>query len=469
MTHRPEGTLRQTVESKLANPTLQGVLRKALATVQTKSADVLSELTDVERLRETAASIRQESVYRLRENLQLFEKNCAAGGTKVLWAATAADATRQIVEIAQAVGALRVIMSKTMVGEEVELERSLKGAGKVVIQSDLGERVVQLAGEPPSHITAPCLHMSAAEVGRLLADKSGMDYTDDPQQICRFLARNLRSVFLQADMGITGANLLIAESGSVLIVENEGNVRMGYTLPPVHVVVTGIEKVVGTLAEASCLLALLPRLATGQRSPCYASLLPPAPLPGQKRYLVLVDNGRTALFNGGPFRELLRCIRCGACMNVCPVFEKVGGHAYLWTYPGSLGIALGPFMAPPAVAAQLPDLCSLCGECATVCPVKIPLDRLVVHARARAWAFKDVVQRRAERRRLRLAARALESPFFFRTSHWGHRMLARFLPATLAAREGELGWSGEREGPQPARQLFRSWWAAHARERRARR
>jgi len=456
--------LRQLVNRKLSDPSLQAALRKALDTVRRESAAALGELADLDAARDTAGAIRHEGVNLLRENLALFAQRLEAAGTTVLWAETAADARRLVSDIVLEHKALRVIMSKTMVGEEIELEQAVRGAGANVIQTDLGERVVQLAHEKPSHITAPCLHMSAADIGGLLHRTSGMEFTDDATEISRWLAGSLRPVFLDGQLGITGANFVVAETGAIVSVENEGNLRMGYTVPPVHVVVTGIEKVVREMDQVQVLLSLLARKATGQRVPCYVSLLAPAPLPGQKRYVVLVDNGRTDLFNAGPFRELLKCIRCGACMNVCPVYEMVGGHAYRWTYPGPIGIALAPVMAPPGVGKHLPDLCTLCGACTQTCPVKIPLDRLIVLARSRAIGLKSVRETRPQRRALQGLALATKGVFAYRLSHWGHQLAARWFPARLAKLEAKMGWHGDRKSPEPAQSLFRAWFKKRKRE-----
>ena len=450
------GRITEDIRVRLADERLQAALKKALGTVRAKSAESLAELEDPDAARETAGRIRQGNIQHLGSNLEQLEARLTAAGTEVLWAETAGDVRNHVISIARENLILRAILSKSMVAEEVDLEHGLRAAGVNVVQTDLGERIVQLAGERPSHITAPCLHMSAGQIGRVLQVKTGMAYSDDPEDLCRYLASSLRPVFGRGQLGISGANLAVSRSGQLVMVENEGNVRMGYTLPSVHVVVVGIERTVGTIEEAGMLLSLLPRMATGQRFTSYVTVLSPVPLPGQKRTVILVDNGRSRVFRAGPFRDLLRCIRCGACMNICPVYERVGGHAYQWTYPGPIGIALAPFMGPAESAPALPHLCTLCGACTEVCPVRIPLDRLIVLAR-------DLVGQEASRdaaSRQMSSALKIFSWFFrgrvrYRLSHWGHKRLTGMFPGRAARLNESMGWEGPRCPPLPSRRLFR--------------
>ncbi len=451
-------TLRERIAARLADTSLQEALAKALATVRTRSQGALAELADVDGTREGAGQLRHASVARMGRLLETLEQRLVDGGTTVLWARDAADVRRYVAEISSRYGTRRAILSKTMVGEELELEKCIHDAGMAVVQTDLGERVVQLAGQKPSHITAPCLHMPAAEVGKVLHEKGRLPYSDDPEQLSRSLARALRPQFEQAHIGFGGANLLVAETGTIVCLENEGNVRMGYTLPPVHVVVTGIEKVVESMADARRLLALLPRHATGQRATCYVSMLAPTPFPGQDRYVILVDNGRTELFNGGPFRDLLRCIRCGACMNICPVYERIGGHAYEWTYPGPIGIAMAPLVGPDGPATDGPQLCTLCGACTEICPVRIPLDRLILLGRAKARERRAAMELGLERSALRWFRRAMGDRASYRLADWGHRLGLSWFPGRVTRLERRLGLHDERAAPRPAKMLFRTWW-----------
>lgn len=452
------GSLRSTVRDKLADSRLQAALAKSLATVRAKSERMVRDFADLEEARTTAAALKRKHVSLLRENLLLFEERLKSAGTEVLWADRALDVRRIVADIGKEHGVRRVVLSKTMAGEEVELEHALKSAGMSVVQTDLGERVVQLAGEKPSHVTAPCLHMSAAQVGEVLHREGGLEYSDDPEKLSRTVARALRPRFFEAGMGITGANVAVADSGAIISVENEGNVRLGQTLPTVHIVICGIEKVVHTLTEARHLLALLPRMATGQAATSYVDVLAPVPLPGQRRYVILLDNGRTALFNSGPFRALLRCIKCGSCMNNCPVYERVGGHTYGWTYPGPVGIAMAGHMAPPEVAGETLSLCTLCGACTQACPVKIPLDKLIILGRHRALAFRPKGEVATERKAVRRFRAAFKGRVRYRLSHWGHKRAVAWFPRRLAALQSGLGWDGQRGSPVPAEMLFSTWF-----------
>lgn len=453
------------VAEKLRDERLQAALRKSLATVRERMAKARERFEDFAEARTCVATVRQGSVGRLRQNLEALEQSLQAGGTKVLWAADAQEARFRLAEIARAHKVLRCVASKTMVGEEVGAEKALRSAGVNVVQTDLGERIVQLAGQKPSHITAPCLHLDAQQCGSILERAAGMPRTADPEEMCRFVSRTLRDAFATSDMALSGANMAIAQTGELVIVENEGNGRSGYTLCPLHVVVTGIDKVVSSRREAAAVLGLLAPSATGQDVTVYTSFLAPEPLPGQTRYVILVDNGRSAVFASGPHRELLRCIRCGGCLNVCPVYERVSGHAYLWTYSGPIGAALAPFMPSGDAATAAPDLCTLCGACDDVCPAKIPLSRLIALGRSAANAARPVEERTHLARLARWFGRAMGSGGAYGLSHLGHRILAR-LRGRMARVESAVGWSGDRLAPRPARRLFRSMFRAGRRRGR---
>jgi L-lactate dehydrogenase complex protein LldF len=450
--------LRETVREKLADVGLQEALAKALATSSEKREAALSELHNVDALKESAAELRRHSVGRMWQLLESFESKLQEAGTTVLWARDPSDVRRYVAEIASAHKVSRTVLSKSMVGEEIGLEQAIKDAGSSVIQSDVGERIVQLAKQKPSHIILPCIHLRAADVGKILHDHGRMPYSEDPTELSRGLGKSLRPHFLGAHMGVSGANFLVADSGTIVCVENEGNIRMGYSVPPVHVVVTAVEKVLPTRDDARLLLSLLPRLATGQRATAYTSFLGPAPLPGQSRYVILVDNGRSELFGAGPFRELLHCIRCGACLSNCPVYRRVGGHAYNWVYPGPIGIAMAALIAPDEAVESL-SLCTLCGACSEVCPVRIPLDRLILLGRATVRGRLRASTVRKDRRALRWFKRAMSGRARYRLSDWGHRTGLAWFAGTVASLQKKLGWHGERNAPAPADRLFRTWWA----------
>jgi L-lactate dehydrogenase complex protein LldF len=305
----------------------------------------------------------------------------------VHWAESGADANRIVAEIAALHGVRTAVKSKSMVSEECALNPALEAAGVQVTETDLGEYILQLAQEPPSHIVAPVVHKSREEISDLFQEKHHTTRKAGIAELCREAREVLRPAFLGADMGISGANFLVAETGSVAIVTNEGNGRLVTTLPRVHVVITGIEKVVPTLEDLSTLLRLLPRSATGQAITNYVSLLtgtrgesdPEGP---EHMHVVLLDNGRSRLL-GDDLQPILRCIRCGACMNHCPVYQNVGGHAYGWVYPGPMGSVLTPVYQGLENALDLPHACTGCGACAAVCPVRIPLPDLLRRLRER--------------------------------------------------------------------------------------
>ena len=367
----------------------------------------------------------------LPRQLEQFEARLIANGVQVHWAETGAAAADVVCDIARRNGVKRVAKAKSMISEEIHLNAALERAGLDVVETDLGEYIVQLANDRPSHIVAPIIHMTRGDVGRVMHEKINTPLTDDPATLGGYAREKLREVFLTADMGITGANFGIVETGTICLVTNEGNGRMVTTLPRVHVALIGIEKLVPTLADLMGLLKLLPRSATGQKLTAYTSLINGPRRAGdecgpQEVHVVLIDNGRTQLYEG-ECAEILGCIRCGACMNVCPVYTSIGGHAYGDTYPGPVGAVVTPGLRGLDAWADLPHASSLCGACREVCPVRLDIPRMLLtlrHATTRQHApswlrhamrgFATVVQRPAlyrlanalARRVLRVRARA---------------------------------------------------------------
>jgi len=376
---------------RLADPALQSKLKGAKQLFVGGRARVVAEFDqvgqagDFETLRGVGADIRDTVLDDLDAWLEIFEARATAGGATVLWARDGREAQKLIVDIAKRHGVKKVIKSKSMLSEEAGLNEGLEAAGVQSVETDLGEYILQLAKEPPSHILAPAIHKNKEEVDELFARYHGRPVTPAGQIDIPALTREarvaLREHFLSADMGISGGNFLIAETGSVALVTNEGNGRMVTTLPKVHVAVVGIEKLIPSLEDLSALLRLLPRSATGQTISNYVSLLTgpraeAAEEGPEHMYFVLMDNGRSSLV-GSDFQEMLRCIRCGACMNHCPVYQSIGGHAYGWVYPGPMGSVLTPLYNGLEKAPDLPQAATLCGQCSVVCPVKIPLPELL--------------------------------------------------------------------------------------------
>jgi L-lactate dehydrogenase complex protein LldF len=451
---------------KLADARLQTNLTKLADKFVTARAAAITELDDFEGTRTAAAERRDRALADLDVWLERFERAATARGATVLYAQTQTEAAQLIVEIARRHGVKKVTKSKSMVSEEVGLNQALGAAGIEAVETDLGEYILQINdNEAPSHIIAPVIHKDKEEISDLFAKTHRTPRKTEITQLTREAREVLRGHFLSADMGVSGANFLIAETGSVAIVTNEGNEGMCTILPRVHVVLTGIEKVLPTLEDVATLMRLLPRSATGQPISNYFSLLTGTRADGEPdgpehMYYVLLDGGRTGLL-GGEFQDMLRCIRCGACMNHCPVYQKIGGHAYGWVYPGPMGSVLTPSYVGLENALDLPQAATLCGQCSVVCPVKIPLPDLLRKLREKqverglrpwyeragikAWAF--AARRPALYRPMtRIAARLL---------HWlgGEKGRIRSLP--LAG-----GWTDYRDFPAPSGKTFMELYRA---------
>jgi len=333
-----------------------------------------------------ARAARLNALSRLPELLEELEKNATAAGVTVHWAADAAEAREIITGIAKEENAKVIVKGKSMVTEEIALNPALEAAGAEVWETDLGEFIVQLAGEPPSHIIAPAVHKSRADVATLFAEKLNLHGQSIPE-LTLLARRALREKFLAADMGITGANMAVAETGSVILVENEGNIRMSTTCPRVHVALMSLEKVAATMQDAADILRVLPRSATGQKMSSYVSVLTGPRHEGEtdgaeRMHLVILDNGRSRIMADPVLREALACVRCGACLNVCPVYQTIGGHAYGWIYSGPIGSLLSSMLLPPEHTRDLPYGCTLCGACKRTCPLSIDHPKLLLALRA---------------------------------------------------------------------------------------
>ncbi|ACL74234.1 iron-sulfur cluster binding protein [Thioalkalivibrio sulfidiphilus HL-EbGr7] len=377
----------------LHDETLRTALGRAKDGFVLKRRLAFDALPEYEQLRDRAVAIKNHTLEHLDHYLERYEQAVIRQGGQVHWAENAEDAQRIVVEICSKAGATSVTKGKSMVGEEMGVNAALEAAGMEVVETDLGEYIIQLAGEPPSHIIAPAVHKTKGQISDLFHEhhaKYGLTkrLTEIPD-IVNEARQVLRQKYLDADVGITGANFLIAETGSNIIVTNEGNGDLTNTLPRVHIVTAGIEKVVPTLDDATTLLRLLARSATGQQITSYTTLSTGPRRAGDpdgpaEYHVVLVDNGRSAMLRD-EFREMLRCIRCGACMNHCPVYGAIGGHAYGWVYPGPMGSVLTPLTLGLREAKDLPNACTLNGRCAEVCPVRIPLPDLLRTLRHRQF------------------------------------------------------------------------------------
>jgi L-lactate dehydrogenase complex protein LldF len=379
------------VDNALHDTSLQTALERATNRFVTNRANALAIVDDFEALRSRGRAIRANALARLDEMLVRLAENVERRGGNVFWAEDGEAARGYIVELARQRGVKRVVKSKSMASEEIHLNQALEAAQLEVVETDLGEYIIQLAGETPSHIIAPCIHKTREQISALFQEHLGMPPTDDIPTMTRTARTALRQEFLRADMGISGVNFGVANEGAIVIVENEGNARLTTTAPRIHVAVMGIERVCENFDDLGVLLQLLARSATGQKLSVYTSVIggprradePDGP---DEFHLVLLDNRRSEIV-GGEYAEALMCIRCGACLNACPVYQSIGGHAYGGVYSGPIGAILTPLLQPelPEVH-KLPQASSLCGACQTACPVKIAIPDMLLRLRADAVA-----------------------------------------------------------------------------------
>jgi L-lactate dehydrogenase complex protein LldF len=383
----------------------------------------------------------------------------------VLYAKDAVEANRLVLEIAREHNVTSVVKAKSMVSEELNLNHVLAAAGIRALETDLGEYIVQLAGQRPVHLVAPAMHLTAGEVGRLFADKLGEPYTDEHHALCDVARRRLREEYLAAGMGISGGNFILADTGTLVLVENEGNAGLSTATPPVHVALVGIEKMLPTIGDLPLFLNLLIRTCTAQKLTSYVHLIH-GPAPGKKLYVILIDNGRTNVLKDPAARSALYCVRCGTCLYACPVYRRVGGWAYGWVYPGPIGAVLTPHLLGLEKAGQLPFASSLCGACGEVCPVKIDLPHQLVHLRRRAVNERSPVNSRAERLLWRLWAWFMVGPARYKLLMAGVRTGTR-LAKLLPWHPGKLGaWTRGRGLPRAGVASFRKWLESKRNEER---
>jgi L-lactate dehydrogenase complex protein LldF len=455
----------------MADVPLQRALGRLKGGLSAMRGAAVARMPEFETLRDEGAAIRDHTLAQLDHYLLAFEARVVEQGGQVHWARDAEAAREIILRICREAGARKVTKGKSMVTEEIELNAHLAANGIRCLETDLGEYIVQLRRERPSHIVAPAIHVVKEQVADTFAahhDAEALggrsfDRSEAPGLMAEARAV-IRRHFLEADVGITGANFAIAETGSTVIVTNEGNGDLTQSLPPVHIAVTGIEKIVPTLEDASTLIRLLTRSATGQEASVYTTFStgprraedPDGP---EAFHVVLVDNGRSAML-GSEFQEMLRCIRCGACMNHCPVYGQVGGHAYGSVYPGPMGAVLTPSLAGIDAAGHLPNASTFCGACAAVCPVRIPLPKLMRHWRTRE--FERHLSPRTFRLGLRLWGAVARRPRLYRPlAALGARLLH-----WLGGRDGRIaalplgrGWTAWRDMPAPEGETFMQAWS----------
>ncbi len=452
----------------IANPRLAEAYHSSTMRLFTHRLSSVAAFPNFDRLRDAGREAKRHIIENLDYYLVQFADNVERNGGKVHWAATADEVCKIVVEIVRKAAAKEVVKAKTMVGEEVELNHALEAAGIRPIETDLGEFIIQLAGERPAHIVGPAIHKTREDVADLFVEHVKVKRTTVPEELTAIARRALREMFLKAGVGISGANFAVAETGTVVTVENEGNIRMCTTLPRVHIALVGIEKLIPRLADLGVFLRLLGRSGTGQKITTYTSLLTGPRRAGEdgpeEMHVILVDNGRTKSLADPKMREMLYCIRCGACLNTCPVYRKIGGHAYGWVYSGPIGALVTPELAGIDKARELPFASSLCGACREVCPVKINIPDMLLHLRSEAQdhASKPSGTLLPERSAFKFWAWIMRHPFLYR---WGAG-LARWGQSAVA-QKGWIhkipgyplsNWTKERDFPALAPESFRERW-----------
>ena len=442
---------------------LQRALGNLKAGFPGKRAAAVARLPEFDALRDQARDLKNHILEHLDLYLEEFERNVTANGGTVHWCRTAEDARRTILELCREQDAKTVTKGKSMVTEEIALNEYLEANGVTPVETDLGEYILQLRHDHPSHIVAPAIHLTLDDVATAFHEHHHRPKSNDPAVLMQEAREMLRKQFVAADVGITGANFLVAETGSTIICTNEGNGDLTQTLPKTHIVVSSIEKVVPTLEDMTLFLRLLARSATGQEFTVYNTLSTGPRRPGDRDgpenfHVVLVDNGRSDMV-GGELQEMLRCIRCSACMNHCPVYGAVGGHSYGWVYPGPMGSVLTPQMVGIENAGLLPNASTFCGKCEEVCPVRIPLPKLMRHWREREW--EKHLTPAAARGGIGVWAFFAKRPALYRLLAWSSNLFLRL----VGGKRGRIrklplagGWTDFRDMPVPSGKTFMQQW-----------
>jgi len=446
-------------ERAIPDSQLQHAIDFATSRLRDHRSKIMPRMKGWEEMREQARQLRLHTLAHLDEYLEALERKVLQRGGQVFWARDAQEASQYVIDLARRRGVRNLVKTKSMVTEEIQLNKSLERNGIQPVETDLGEYIVQLAGETPSHLIAPAFHKNKEQVAEIFSRHFGTPIPAEVKPIMAVARKELRGKFLAAPMGITGANFAVAETGTLVLVTNEGNGRLTSFLPPILVSILGMEKVVPRLADLEVLLNVLVPSATGQRLTTYVSLLsPPRRLDEtrgpQEFHLIILDNGRSSIL-GGPFADILTCVRCGACLNVCPVYQKIGGHSYGSTYTGPMGAVLSPLLSELKNHESLPHASTLCGACAEVCPVKIPIPDLLIGLR----------QAQVRQGKAPLAQSLIFSFWSWLWSRpWGYTFSARlahvFRPLIGTGRKFPVvsGWASGRDLPPPAPRTFRDRW-----------
>jgi L-lactate dehydrogenase complex protein LldF len=458
-------------EAALGDARLQQILGQLGDTLGRRNSEAWAALPNSDFIRERARTIKDETLAELDQHLTKLEETITARGGHVHWADHSADACNIIVDLIRRRQATRVVKSKSMTSEEIHLNHALEAAGIEAVETDLGEYIIQLAEHRPSHIVAPAIHLSAQQIADILSKSAGEPLPAERQALAQFARRALRKKFAEAEVGISGANFGIAETGSIVLVTNEGNGRLTAAMPKCHIAVMGIEKVIPRLADLPYFLKVLARAATGQKLSIYTQIITgprgAGELDGSEEFhLVVLDNGRTRIL-GSPLRESLFCIRCGACLNACPIYRSVGGHAYGGVYAGPIGAVLTPLYDGLSANHHLPHASSLCGACQAACPVKIQIPEMLIQLREQLHEAGEQ-KSRMEAFGYWMWATMAKRPWLYRMFTWlASRTIGRAKRREpwLTQLPGQLGgWTAKRDFPAPAAERFRDWWKGEGRQ-----
>jgi L-lactate dehydrogenase complex protein LldF len=455
------GPFKRALQSVTRDRAYRQWMQSALAEYEAVRAGTQARFGDWEAARRGAASIKWQAIEQLDVHLEQFASNLEARGTKVFWAKSGEEAGAYVLDVIRAHNARTIVKSKCMTSEEIHLNELLAREGYDVVESDLGEFIVQLREEPPYHFVFPAMHLKREEISSVFQDKLGSEPTGDPEALTMIARRVLRRKYIEADVGFTGANFGVAETGMISITENEGNARLTMSLPKVHIALMGIEKVLPRMEDLALFLPMLATAGTGQALTCYNSLIggprqPDEPDGPEEFHVVLLDNRRTRLLADSQQRDALRCIRCGACLNVCPIFKNIGGHSYGTTYQGPIGSVITPHLRGLQEWKHLSQASSLCGACTETCPVKIDLHKHLLRSRQDAasaypgWRQKSL---------FRLFAFVMRRPALYRAADKIGRLLLRLSGPIEGTWLDPLGaWRRTRSLPQPAKRSFKDYW-----------
>jgi L-lactate dehydrogenase complex protein LldF len=469
MNHVTSETFDENAKAALADSQLRGALRNATSLFGQRRLAAATSLNNWEDLRTQARAIKDEVLLHLDQYLEKFVSNAESRGAQFHWARDAAEANSIICNLAKVRGARTIVKSKSMTTEETHLNVALESTGIQVVETDLGEYIIQLAEETPSHIIVPAIHKTKGQIAELFTQELGIPPTDDVAKLTSTARETLRDKFAAADIGISGVNFGIAETGTILILENEGNIRLTTSLPRVHIAVMGIEKILPRFADLDIFLKLLPRSGTGQRLTTYQSFItgiktdPDSEGP-EELHVVMLDNGRSRMLAHPVTRQSLACIRCGACLNACPVYQQIGGHAYGSVYPGPIGAVITPQLMGLEKTKQLPYASSLCGACREVCPVKIDIPRLLLHLRGEITENAPSVKgRRGERYAFKIWRSTMKRQWLYELSARVGRIFQG-----LVVKNGSIGkvkgirplsaWTAGRDLRPIEQESFRELW-----------